>query len=73
MFAKYKKLVYSQICALLAVISLVFGFMRYQVSGTWNEQMAGSFLLFALLLFAMEVRFLVAWLQERKALRGMEQ
>lgn len=60
----YKKLIYSQACALLAVASLFLGFMRHAQVGTWSDQMAGSFLLFAGALFLVEIRFLYLWLRE---------
>ena len=61
----YKKLIYSQVCALLAVASLVLAFMRHGQTGDWSEQMTSSFLLFAAGLFGCEMRFLYLWLKER--------
>lgn len=66
----YKKLIYSQVCALLAVMSLILGFMRHAQTGTWSDQIAGSFLLFAAALFIVEMRFLWIWLRENGKLGG---
>ncbi|HEY8964656.1 MAG TPA: hypothetical protein VIN59_09370 [Alphaproteobacteria bacterium] len=61
----YKKLIYSQGCAILAIVSLVFAFIRHGQTNDWSEQMTSSFLLFAAGLFACEIRFLYLWLKER--------
>lgn len=71
MFQKYKKLIFSQICAVLAIVALGLGFLRYQQTGAWAEQMSLSFFLFAVLLFAAEIKFIRDWLRERK--EAMEQ
>ena len=61
----YKKLVYSQGCAVLAVASLFLAFLKHAQTGNWQDQETSSFLLFAFGLFACEVRFLYQWLKER--------
>jgi hypothetical protein len=66
MFAKYKTLIFSQACALLAIASAGLGFMRYQEMGTWRDDYASSFLFFAAALFAMEIKFIRDWLKTRK-------
>lgn len=60
----YKKLIYSQICALLGIMSLVLAIIRHAQIGDWSEQMTSSFLLFAACLFIAEIRFLYLWLKE---------
>lgn len=72
-FQKHKKLIISQLAAFLGVVSLVLGWIRYQETGTWGEQMAGSFLFFAVLLFAAEIKLLIDWLRQRKAAMAAEQ
>lgn len=66
-FMKYKKLILSQLAALFGVASLILAWLRYQEVHTWSEQMAGSFLFFALLLFAAEIKLLVDWIRARNA------
>jgi len=65
MFAKYKKLIFSQICAVLAIISLFLAYAHHQVSQSWSEQMTASFLAFAALLFGAEIKFIIDWLKTR--------
>jgi len=72
-FEKHKKLIISQVAAVLGVIALVLGWIRYQEVGTWGEQYAGSFLFFAVLLFAAEIKLLLDWLRQRKAALAREQ
>jgi len=65
MFAKYKKLIFSQICAVLAIASLFLAYARHQVSQSWTEQMTASFLIFAALLFGAEIKFIIDWMKTR--------
>lgn len=66
MLEKYKKLILSQICALLGIGALALGYLRYQQTQSFSEQMTLSFFLFAIVLFAIEIRLVIGWLQERK-------
>lgn len=66
MFEKHKKLILSQICAIMGLAAAVLGFLRYQQSQSLTEQMTLSFFLFAIVLFAMEIRLVIGWLQDRK-------
>jgi hypothetical protein len=68
MFQKHKKLIYSQICAVLAIVSLILGALRHSQTQDWAEQMTFSFLLFAALLFVAELKFIRDWLHQRKTL-----
>jgi hypothetical protein len=61
----YKKLLYSQGCALLAVVSLFLAFLKHAQTQDWAEQQTASFILFAIGLFGCEIRFLYQWLRER--------
>lgn len=70
-FIKYKKLILSQLAAVFGVASLVLGWLRYQETQSWGEQMAGSFLFFAVLLFAAEIKLLIDWMRQRKATKAI--
>ncbi len=70
MFKKYKKLILSQLCAFAALGAAVLGYLRYQQTQNVMEQMTLSFVLFAIVLFAMEIRLVIAWVGERKSAQG---
>ncbi|MBU6234225.1 MAG: hypothetical protein KGQ41_00120 [Alphaproteobacteria bacterium] len=63
---KYRKLIISQFCALGAVGAAILGFLRYQQVHSLTDQMTLSFILFAVVLFAMEVRLVLGWIAEKK-------
>jgi hypothetical protein len=65
MFTKYKKLILSQICGLLAVLSLFLAYTRYTQTQNWGEQVTVSFLFFAGVLFAAEIKLVMDWLKFR--------
>jgi hypothetical protein len=66
MLEKHKKLILSQICAVMGLAAVVLGFLRYQQTESLTEQMTLSFFLFAIVLFAIEIRLVLGWLRERK-------
>jgi len=64
---KHKKLLYSQGCSFLACVALILAVLRYdEAKGGLSEQMTLSFVLFAVVLFVVEIRLLWQWLGERK-------
>ncbi|MCB1539153.1 MAG: hypothetical protein H6865_03440 [Rhodospirillales bacterium] len=67
MWQKHRKLIVAQFAGLAAVVAFMLAFMRYRQTGVFQEQVLGSFLLFGIILFAVEVRSLLGWLRERHA------
>jgi uncharacterized membrane protein len=65
MIQKYKKLILSQICGLLAVVSLYLAYTRYTQTQNWGEQVTVSFLFFAAVLFVAEIKLVMDWLKTR--------
>lgn len=66
MFKKYKNLILSQICALVAAAAFVLAFLRYhQVHAV--DGMAFGFIAFGVVLFSLEVKLLRDWLRLRRA------
>ena len=47
----------------------VLGFLRYQQSQNITEPLTMGFILFAIVLFAIEIRLVIGWLQDRKKLK----
>ncbi len=62
----HRKLIISQIAAVMAAGAFLMAYLRYRQTGEWQEQMFGSFMLFGLLLVAVEVKCLLDWLKARK-------
>jgi hypothetical protein len=66
MFTKYKKLILSQICGLLAVFSLFLAYTRHGETQNWGEQTTLSFLFFAAVLFVAEIKLIIDWFKTRR-------
>jgi hypothetical protein len=65
MIQKYKKLILSQICGLLAVLSLFLAYARHGETQNWGEQTTVSFLFFAGVLFVAEIKLIMDWFKTR--------
>lgn len=62
---KYRKLIFSQLCAIVAVLALGFAIMRHKQTGIWQEPITLSFLAFAVLLFAAEIKLILDWIKTK--------
>ncbi|NBX66472.1 MAG: hypothetical protein EBQ96_05695 [Proteobacteria bacterium] len=69
MLEKHRKLILSQVSALMGFGACVLGFLRYQQSQNITEPLTMGFILFAIVLFAIEIRLVIGWLQDRKKLK----
>ena len=63
---KYKKLIISQICAVMAIGAAILAILRHNQTNDWSEQMTLSFVLFAVVLFVLEIRLILDWVKSQK-------
>lgn len=50
----------------MAIVAAALAFLRYQQTQNAMEQITLSFILFAIVLFGMELKLLLSWLKENK-------
>lgn len=65
MLEKHRKLILSQLCAIFAVGAAILAYLRYDQVDTFDNT-ALSFAAFAVILFGLEIKLIIDWVQQKK-------
>lgn len=73
MLEKYRKLILSQIAAIMAFGAFFVAYLSQTQTGSWTDGRTLSFLGFGVLLFAIETRLIFSWIAAKKTAQQVEQ